>query len=411
MAQQGALRGITVLDLTTVIMGPYATAMLGDMGAEVIKVEAHDGDLSRKLGPRRHENMTALSMNLQRNKHSIALDLKSGGSRDVLERLVRSCDVVVTNLRPRSREPLGLTYENLRELRPDVILCSAQAYAESSARRDYPAYDDMVQAASGAASLAQHIDGEARYAPSVIADKVSGLHMVIGIMAALVHRSTTGEGQHVEIPMVDTMINFNLVEHFGGHTFEPAEGPFGWSRILVPERAPYRTADGFVCLLPYSDANWRDFFEIAGLNDLATDPRFDSLGVRHQNMGDLLALVHEATPRHTTQEWLAMCHARNIPASALLDLRDIAEDPYAREQSLVTLEEHPTEGMYYATLSPFRLNVTPVTLRKHAPGIGGDTVDILAWLGYSEAEIDKMVDDQVVATGRTTETLASGTPL
>lgn len=396
MTQRGALEGIKILDLTTVIMGPYATVMLGDLGAEVIKIEALDGDLSRKIGPRRHDGMTALAMNLQRNKQSVALDLKAPGARSVLDRLVKDADVVVTNLRPRSRDPLGLSYDALRALSPDIILCSAQAYAESSPRRDYPAYDDMVQAASGAASLAQHIDGAARYAPYVIADKVSGLHMVIGIMAALVHRAATGEGQHVEVPMVDTMINFNLVEHFGGHTFEPAEGPFGWSRVLVPERSPYRTSDGFVCLLPYSDANWRDFFEISGLTEFSDDPRFADLNSRHCHMSELLALVHQATPTHSTAEWLKMCHARNIPASALLDLENISTDEYARDQAVVRLEEHPTEGSYYTSLSPFRMSQSPVTLRRHAPHLGGDTVDVLGSLGFSEEDIGEMIADGVV---------------
>lgn len=398
MKLPGALDGITVLDLTTVIMGPYATVMLGDLGADVIKIEALDGDLSRKIGPHRTAGMTALAMNLQRNKQSVALDLKTEDGREVLQRLIGWADVVVTNLRPRSRSQLGLTYADLRALRPDVILCSAQAYAEASSRRDYPAYDDMVQAASGAASLAEHIDGSARYAPYVIADKVSGLHMVIGILAALVHRSATGDGQHVEIAMVDTMINFNLVEHFGGRTFEPEEGAFGWSRVLVPERSPYRTADSFVCLLPYSDANWRDFFEIAELAHLQSDPRFADLNSRHRNMAELLTIVHEAAACHTTQEWLEMCRDRNIPASALLNLEDISQDEYARDQSVITLEEHPSQGAYYASLSPFRLSQSPVSLRRHAPQLGENSVAVLQSLGYTTEEIDGLVDSHVVGS-------------
>lgn len=394
--QPGALNGLVVLDLTTVVMGPYATAMLGDLGAEVIKVESPDGDMSRKIGASRSPGMTALTMNLQRNKQSLALDLKTERGREVLERLVGQADIVVSNLRPRSREPLGLTYENLSRLRPDIILCTAQAYAETSERRDDPAYDDMVQAASGAAALAGRIDGSPRYAPYVVADKVSGLHMVIGILAAVVHRNATGQGQHVEVPMIDTMIHFNLVEHFGGHTFDPPEGDFGWSRVLVPERTPYRTKDGYVCIMPYSDANWTDFFEAAGLGDLAADARFADLGSRHQHMGDLLALVHDRTTQRTTEEWLELCRRRNIPASGLLELGEVTTDEYAREQRIVTSEEHPTEGAYFSTISPIRLSASPVQLRRHAPALGADTVASLKRAGYTYDDIEALVGIGVV---------------
>lgn len=391
-AMSAALDGLVVLDLTTVVMGPYATAMLGDFGADIIKVESPEGDMSRKIGASRTPGMTALTMNLQRNKSSIAIDLKSAQGLEILERLVARADVVVTNLRPRSRLPLGLTYERLRELRHDIILCTAQAYAEASELRDYPAYDDMVQAASGAATLAQRVDGSPRYAPYVIADKVSGLHMVIGILAAVAHRRATGEGQHVEVPMIDTMIHFNLVEHFGGHTFDPAVGDFGWARVLVPERTPYRTADGFACILPYSDTNWLDFFDLIGRPDLAVDPRFSEVNARHQNMGTLLATIHEITPQRTTDEWLEACRARNIPASSLLDLAEAVDDPYVRSQGIITAEEHPSEGAYFSTLSPLRMSVTPVRLRRHAPRLGEDTIDLLRQVEYTEEEIQMLVD-------------------
>lgn len=392
----GALAGLVVLDLTTVVMGPYATAMLGDLGAEVIKIESLDGDMSRRMGPSRSPGMTALTMNLQRNKQSLALDLKAAEGREVLERLVATADVVVTNLRPRSREPLGLTYDNLKALRSDIILCTAQAYAEASARRDYPAYDDMVQAASGSASLAERIDGSPRYAPYVIADKVSGLHIVIGVLAALAHKHSTGEGQHVEVPMVDTMIHFNLVEHFGGHTFDPPQGDFGWARVLVPERTPYRTADGYVCIMPYSDANWIDFFEASGLTDLAADARFAEVNSRHHHMGQLLAAVHEATSKRTTQEWLDLCVARNIPASALLELGTVTDDEYVINQHIVTKQNHPTEGSYFSTLMPLRLSASPVQLRKHAPLLGEDTVSLLKRASYTDSEVSDLIRSGIV---------------
>jgi crotonobetainyl-CoA:carnitine CoA-transferase CaiB-like acyl-CoA transferase len=394
----GALSGITVLDLTTVVMGPYATAILGDFGADVIKIETPDGDISRRMGPQRNAGMTALTLGLQRNKRSIAVDLKTSEGREVLARLVRHADVVVTNLRPQSRESLGLTYPQLQAIRDDVIFCTAQGYAESSDRRDEPAYDDMVQAASGLTSLAAAVDGAPRYAPYVIADKVSGLHIAIAILAALHHRARTGSGQHVEVPMVDTMIQFNLVEHLSGHTFDPPAGPFGWNRVLVAERAPYRTADGYVCILPYTDANWKDFFALIGRTDLLTDPKFTDVDKRHQNMGHLHSVIAGLTPARTTQEWLDLCRERNIPASAILDLAHVTDDGYVQEQQILERQVHPTEGAYYGALTPIRMSESPVQLQCHAPVLGENTAELLSQLGYDDDDITHLADTGVVVT-------------
>lgn len=393
-----ALAGVTVLDLTTVVMGPYATAMLGDFGADVIKVETLDGDISRRMGPQRSPGMTALTLALQRNKRSIAVDLKSDEGREILERLVAGADVVVTNLRPRSRTALGITYEQLQAVRHDIILCTAQAYSDSSDRKDEPAYDDMVQAASGLTRLTEVADGAPRYAPYVIADKVSGLHIVIAILTALLRRATTGCGQHVDVPMVDTMIQFNLVEHLSGKTFDPPVGDFGWNRVLVAERAPYPTADGHVCILPYTDANWIDFFALTGLTHLTTDPKFTDVDRRHQNMGYLHSVIAEITPSHTTAEWIGLCRQHNIAASALLDLADVTSDPYVMEQKVIAPQVHPTEGRYLSTLTPLRMTDSPVRLRRHAPLLGEHTAELLAHVGYSDEDITRLADAAVVVT-------------
>ncbi|MCV7183831.1 CoA transferase [Mycolicibacterium murale] len=379
-------------------MGPFATSMLGDFGAEVIKVEALDGDITRRMGPQRNSGMTALTLGLQRNKRSIAMDLKTTEGRDILARLVRDVDIVVCNLRPQSRERLGLTYSELTAIRPDVILCTAQAYAQDSTRRNEPAYDDMVQAASGLTGLAEAVDGTPRYAPYVIADKVSGLYIVIAILTALYHRAATGAGQHVEVPMVDAMIHFNLVEHLSGQTFSPPVGDFGWSRVLVAERAPYRTADGYVCILPYTDANWRDFFALTGLTDLLTDPKFTDVDNRHQNMGYLHAVIGEITPHKSTQQWLDLCRDRNVPASGLLDLAQVTDDPYVTEQGVLQRRTHPTEGDYFSALTPIRLSESPVGLQRHAPVLGAHTAEVLTELGYTEEDISRLSDTAVVMT-------------
>ncbi|WP_433521414.1 CaiB/BaiF CoA transferase family protein [Nocardia pseudovaccinii] len=394
----GALAGVRIIDMTTVIMGPYATAMLADFGADVVKVEPLTGDMTRGVGAARHPGMTAMTLSLQRNKRSIALDVASEEGAAVLGDLIRSADVVVTNLRPRSRSKLGLDPEKLLVANPRLVICTAQAYGSETDRRDEPAYDDIVQAASGFAMIGGLVDGRPAYTPSVIADKVSGLHIVIGILAALQNRERTGRGQHVDVPMVDTMIAFNLVEHLAGHTFDPPAGSFGWHRVLVPERKPHRTADGWICLMPYSHRNWRDFFQIAGRPDLADDPRFATVDARHRHMGTLLTLVDTVTPTRTTAEWMDICAAHDIPASPLLDLSKVQEDDYVRSRPLLfERRDHPTEGAYFASRTPLTFSDSPIAEAGPAPQLGEQTAELLTEIGYSDTRIADLAESGVVA--------------
>ena len=393
---QGCLHGLRIIDLTTVIMGPFATATLADLGADVIKVESLEGDMSRGIGASRHDGMSALTLNLQRNKRSIAVDLNSPDGRAILDDLVRGADVLVTNLRPRSRAKLGITYERLSKINAGLILCTAQAYGSETAHRDDPAYDDIVQAASGSAKLSELVDGVPRFAPYVIADKVVGLYIVIAVLAAAMDKRTTGLGQEVDVPMVDAMIGFNLVEHFGGHTFTPAEGDFGWARVLTPERAPTRTADGWICVLPYSTKNWNDFFTLADRPDLVNNPRYATINDRHRHMGELLSEVRKVTPERTTSQWLTACAQHGIPASNLRDLATAHDDEYVLAQELISKRDHPTEGEYYATRTPFRMSRTPASLTRHAPMLGEDSAHVLDELGYPEDRIQRLLQAGVV---------------
>ena len=256
----GPLAGIKIVDLTTVVLGPLATQILGDLGADVIKIEAPEGDIMRYAGPARHREMGHVFLNLNRNKRSLCIDLKRPEAAQVFLALVRQSDVLMHNMRPQAMARLGFAYEKLRDINPRLVYCSAHGYGQEGPLADRPAFDDIIQGASGFVALEEATGGEARFVPTLVGDKTVGLTMVYAVMAALLQRERSGEGQTVEVPMLETMTAFLMAEHMGGLTFDPPLGPPGYSRMLAPDRRPHRTADGHICILPYTDRHWRDFF-------------------------------------------------------------------------------------------------------------------------------------------------------
>jgi crotonobetainyl-CoA:carnitine CoA-transferase CaiB-like acyl-CoA transferase len=373
----GPLDGIRVVDMTGVGMGPMATQMLGDMGADVVKVESAEGDVFRHVTPQRHPGMSHAYLNLNRNKRSIVLDAKSPQGREAMLGLVRTADVFVSNLRAPAMRRLGLDYTSLQAVNPRLIYCSCYGFSEAGPYAGRPAVDDTIQAASGLAWFQGFGSQEPRYVNTVAADKIVALHVANAIAMALYARERTGCGQAVEVPMFECMVSFMAPEHLGGLTFGPAEGPAGYSRLLNPFRKPFRTRDGFIGVVPYTDGQWQRFFLIAERPDLAAETRFKSLNDRSRHFSELYQLVEQTLARRTTAEWVeALAHA-DIPFAPVNSFDDLIADPHLQAVGFWHEFDHPTEGRLRAAGIPVRFSGTPGGIRRHAPNLGEHTEEIL----------------------------------
>ena len=388
----GALDGVRIVDLTTVLMGPLAARMLADHGADVIRVEA-PGVEPRITGGSR-DGVGGISYNSHRNKRSIVLDLKSAAGAEAMADLVGTADVFVSNMRAAALDRLGLSAATLRARHPALVHCVANGYGSNGPYGDRAAYDDAIQAQSGLAALRQRVGGEPEYVPSVVADKISALHVVQAVLAALLHRRATGEGQTIEVPMFETMVSFNLVEHLRGAALVPPKGEIGYRRLLTPNRRPYRCADGWVALLPYTTANWRDFFAIIDRPDLAADPRFATHQSRIEHIDELYGHVADAAPRHTVAEWVDLCGRHSIPAAPVTDIADLLDDPHLRAVEFFPEVEHPVDGRYRTIRDPVRYDRLFTGLRRHAPIPGQHTAEVLAELGWDRTRIATVVETE-----------------
>lgn len=378
------LDGITVLDLTRVVMGPLATQVLADQGADVIMVEAAGGDTNRVMGPGPHAELSGISLNLLRNKRSVAIDLKSPDGRATLEELVRRCDVVVSTMRPHVLTRLGLDYASVRALREDVVYCQAQGFPLDSARSDEPAYDDIIQAASGVSDVVERVTGEPGLMPTIFADKVCGLVMAQAIVAALVQRARTGRGRHVEVPMNQAMAAFMLVEHGAGAISEPpslapGKKATGYARVLSPDRRPHPTSDGWVHLLPYHPHHYASLFSEAGVPGAADDPRYADLRATIANSDSLYRDVRRITPTRTTAEWLDYCRGAGIPATAVASMQDLVDE--------LMLAEHPHAGRYRVIPPMALFHGAAAPIPSPAPLVGEHTATVLKELGAHSTEV------------------------
>lgn len=399
-SQPGApLAGVRILDLTTVIMGPFASHILADLGADVIKIESPEGDLLRQYRPSRSPGMSGVFLNLHRNKRSVVLDLKRESHRTALDALIAGADVFLHNIRPQAIARLGYTYDRVRALKPDIVYCGAYGFAATGPYGDKAAYDDLIQAGSGIAGLFAAIDGVPRYVPTVICDKLAGQAIAYAILAALFARARGGGGQAIEVPMFETTVEFNLVEHITGAAFVPPLSRAGFGRLLNARRKPYRTADGYACILPYSDRNWRDFYDFTGRQEFKSDPRFARLAERVQNIDILYAMIEEEAPKRSTAEWVAFCDRVSIPCMKVLSLDELADDPQIAASGLFAEAEHPSEGRYRSVRRPVNFSADTFEIRRHAPRLGEHTEAVLAEAGLDRAALAAILDDLGAAPG------------
>jgi crotonobetainyl-CoA:carnitine CoA-transferase CaiB-like acyl-CoA transferase len=383
----GALQGVRIIDVTSTVVGPCATQILGAQGADVVRIEPPEGDQLRNLGPARHEGMAAMFLGMNRNKRSIVLDLKTPEGGAALRKLVSTADVFVHNMRPNAAQRLGISYAQLSPGNPRLVYASASGYRPDGPNRDLPAFDDIIQGASGISGLFMRAGDPARYAPFIIADKVVGYVMASAIGFALFERERSGAGQEVQVPMFETMVEFNLLEHFWGRTFDPPMGTPGYARIFTPERRPFRTRDGFICVTATTDKQWERLFAAIGRPELAQDERFAKMAQRTFHFDKAYVYLEEAMLTRTTAQWIAIFNAVDLPNGPANSLDDLFDSPYLNEGGFFNHYEHPSEGRLVAANPAVTYSRTPAAMHRPPPRLGEHTREVLEQAGFSPEEI------------------------
>ena len=386
MKRQALLEGIRVTDLTTVFFGPYCTQTLADLGAEVVKLEPAEGDTSRLIGtPPTTPGMGPVFMRLNRGKRTVDWDLKSEAGREAMRRLIEVSDVFIHNIRTDAIGRAGLGYDEVRKIRPDIVYVHCTGFDETGPYAGLQAYDDIIQAASGLAQLLPMVDGnpQPRFMPAAIADKVSGLHAVYGVLAAIIHKLRTGEGQFVEVPMFESMVSFNTLEHLCDNAFVPATASPGYyQRQLDPTRQPMRTKDGYIAFAPYLDDRWIRFFEAAGHAYVLKEERFIDKPTRRKNMSQMFEVMARIAPERTTDEWLALMKEAHVPAMRVNRVDELLGNPQLKASGLLREREHPTEGKYVEVGMPVKFSVRPQPPElRHPAQMGEHSQEVARELG------------------------------
>ena len=396
----GPLEGVRILDVTTVGYGPYAGQILGDYGAEIIKVESHDGDITRGIAPLRNKGMGHFFLMANRNKRCIVLDLKSDKGRDAFLKLVEKVDAVLCSVRPAAMDRLGLGYEDCRKANPNIVYVALVGFGQDGPYGKRPAYDDIIQGMSGMADMQGGRSGVPRFVNASICDKICSQFAVHATLAALLNRERGGAGQLVEVPMLESMVGFNLVEHHSGHAFEPPLGTAGYERSFVEYRRPYATADGYVCALPYNTKQWKSFFKLMGREEMMNDPRVTDGKLRSEKIGELYAMVAELVADWKTEDLLVALEEADVPNGPATGLNDLADDIHLQAVEVFKTYDHPTEGRIRLTTPSVKFAETPQQVRTLPRHLGEDSVALLREVGYGDAEITDLMEQDVSIDGR-----------
>jgi crotonobetainyl-CoA:carnitine CoA-transferase CaiB-like acyl-CoA transferase len=396
--RSGPFAGTTVLDLTVAVLGPYATQLLADLGADVIKVEGPEGDTTRSLGPGRHPDRSGMHLNVNRGKRGIVVDLKQPAGRDVLLRLAAGVDVFVHSMRLGALRRLGIDYEAVAAVNPSVVYANLIGFGRGGPYADLPAYDDVIQAATGFAVLSDEATGHGpAYVPMAACDKVGGIMGAFAIAAALHHRARTGEGQQLDVPMFEAMASFVLTEHLVGAAFDPPLGRPVYRRVVSPERRPYRTADGHLGVMIYNDGQWRRLFAALGQPEWSRDERFATMRSRTEHVDFVLERLAAELATRTTAEWLELLRGAEIPAMPLRSTDDLLTDEHLEAVGFWKHLE-AEDGALRLPGVPVRFERTPGAITSAGPGTGEHTVEVLLQAGFDEGEVDRLVDAGVVRT-------------
>lgn len=391
----GPLDGVRIIDLTTVVMGPYATQLLGDMGAQIIKVEPPSGDTIRHVGPMRNPAMGHIYLQAGRNKESIVLDLKQAAGKQALLDLAATANALIFNVRPQAMARLGLDYAAVKAVRPDIIYLGCYGYGEDGSYAGKPAYDDLIQGAAAVPSLSLMQGNDVpRYAPVTLGDRSVGLNAALALVAGLYYQKATGQGQSIEVPMFECLSQFVLGDHLGGRTFEPRVAGYpnaGYARLISPDRRPYQTQDGWVCTLIYNDKHWHAFFDLLGRSELKQDSRFDTHSHRADNIDVVYAFVAQQIKTRTTAQWLSALEAADIPAMPLHTADSLIDDPHLQSKQFFTQHQHPTEGQITLMQPTTQWSETPLSIRKLPPTLGQDSRTVLRDIGYSDHQIEALI--------------------
>jgi crotonobetainyl-CoA:carnitine CoA-transferase CaiB-like acyl-CoA transferase len=398
----GPLAGLKVIDLTTVVMGPVSTQVLADYGADVIKVEPPEGDVMRLASPMRNPGMGAMYLQANRNKRSIVLDVKSDEGKRALLKLVADADIFIHNIRPAAMKRAGLGPDDIRSVNGNIIYVSLIGYGEGGAYAGRPAYDDLIQGVSSIPALYSRASGEApQYVPLTMADRICGISAVHAVLAAVIFRSRTGKGQAIEVPMFETMAQFVLGDHMGGRTFEPQVGDTGYPRLLARDRRPYRTSDGYVCVLIYTNKQWRAFFDAIGTGTWTeTEQHFAAHDVRAKSYNEVYRFLAGIFVTRSTDEWMKLLREQDIPHAPMNDVDSMIDDEHLRGTGFFKEMEHPSEGRIRLPYVVSRWSESQPELTRHPPKLGENSAEILAEAGYSHVEIERLCADGVTVDGR-----------